>query len=143
MADTVDPRGPLEGAETAHEDGEETGGERVVETHGRFQGAQARYRQVSEDVRRGAERARTEFQRGTERAREGFQRGTERAREHYRDVAESAREGYDRVRRDAGRLTGEVSDFVRENPARAVLIAAGIGFLLGMLVRRRDEDYEE
>jgi ElaB/YqjD/DUF883 family membrane-anchored ribosome-binding protein len=133
----------LEGAETAHEDDNETSGERVVEAHGRFQGAQARYQRVSEDVRRGAERAREEFQRGTERARAEFERGTERAREGYRNVAESAREGYDRVRQDAGRVSGELSVFVRENPARAVLIAAGVGFVLGMLVRRRDYDDEE
>ncbi|HYG63810.1 MAG TPA: hypothetical protein VEL74_14615 [Thermoanaerobaculia bacterium] len=156
MADTVDPRGPLEGAETARTYGNDTAddfgdaaadgdsdGETVVEAQDRFQGSQSRYQRVSEDVRRGAERARAEFQRGSERAREEFQRGSVRAREGYRHVAESARVGYDRVRTDAGRLGGEVSVFVREKPAQAVLIAAGVGFLLGMLMRRRDDDYEE
>lgn len=159
MADTVDPRRPLEGAETARTYGNETAGdfgdagdvgddaggdgETVVEAHDRFPGSHSRYQRVSEDVRRGAERARAEFQRGTERAREELHRGSERAREGYRHVAESARVGYDRVRTDAGRLSGEVSVFVREKPAQAVLIAAGVGFLLGMLMRRRDDDYEE
>jgi ElaB/YqjD/DUF883 family membrane-anchored ribosome-binding protein len=129
MAETIDPMGTMEGAETAHEDGSET----VVSAQGRFQGVQGKYRKVSEDVRRGAERARVEFQRGSERARETYQ-----------SAAESARVGYDRIRSDAGTLTREVSVFVRENPARSVLIAAGIGFLLGVLVRRRgDDDFEE
>jgi ElaB/YqjD/DUF883 family membrane-anchored ribosome-binding protein len=38
-----------------------------------------------------------------------------------------------------------VSLYVRDNPAKAVMIAAGVGFLLGLVVRGRggrDEDEE-
>jgi ElaB/YqjD/DUF883 family membrane-anchored ribosome-binding protein len=31
----------------------------------------------------------------------------------------------------------DLNDFVQEHPARAVLMAAGVGFLLGLLFRRR------
>ena len=94
------------------------------------QDAQGRYRQVSEDVRRGAERASAEIRRGAERAREGYQ-----------EVADNARRSYDRVRADAGNLSREVGFYVRDNPGKALLIAAGIGFLLGLVVRgRRDDD---
>jgi ElaB/YqjD/DUF883 family membrane-anchored ribosome-binding protein len=129
MADTIDPEDGLdEGAETASGEGSES----VVDAQRRFQGVQDRYRKVSDDVRRGAERARAEFQ-----------RGTERAKDTYHNAAESAREGYGRLRDNAGNVTNEVSAFVRDNPARAVLIAAAAGFLLGMLVRRGRDDYDD
>jgi len=45
------------------------------------------------------------------------------------------------VRKDAADLTDDVNSYVRENPGKSILIAAGAGFLLGMLLRgrRRDE----
>ena len=54
----------------------------------------------------------------------------------------SVRAGYQRVRRDAGQVTDNVNEYVRENPGKSILIAAGVGFLIGMLVRggrRRDD----
>lgn len=119
-----DPTGTTGNAETA--DNRDTEG--VVSARDRFQN---RYRQVSEDVRRGAERASAEIR-----------RGTDRAKETYRDVADSAREGYDKVRVDAGNLSREVGFYVRDNPGKALLMAAGIGFLLGLVVRGRG-DYDD
>ena len=129
MAEDV-PTGADGDAETAR--GRGAGG--VASARERFQrlgeDVQGRYRQVSEDVRRGAERASAEIRRGTERAREGYQ-----------EVADNARRGYDRVRADAGNLSREVGFYVRDNPGKALLIAAGIGFLLGLVARgRRDDD---
>lgn len=104
-----------------------TGG--VVTARDRFQRlsqeVQSRYQTVSEDVRRGAERATTEIRRGAEVAREG------------------AREGYDKVRQNAGEWSRDLSFYVRDNPGKAVLLAAGVGFLFGMLVRRSREDDED
>jgi ElaB/YqjD/DUF883 family membrane-anchored ribosome-binding protein len=90
---------------------------------------QDRYKKVSEDVKRGAERASTEIR-----------RGAERARETYGEVAENAERSYKRVRSEAGNLSREVSLYVRDNPGKAVMIAAGVGFLLGLLARRRGGD---
>lgn len=140
MAKTIDPENGLdEGAETASDES----GESVVDAQGRFQGVQDRYRKVSEDVRRGAERARAEFARGTERAKDTYRNAAESAREGYDQLRDNAREGYGRLRDSAGNVTGEISAFVRDNPARAVLIAAAAGFLLGMLVRRGRNDYDD
>ncbi|HWN44919.1 MAG TPA: DUF883 C-terminal domain-containing protein [Thermoanaerobaculia bacterium] len=109
------------------------GAESVAAARERFQrmgdDMQGRYRQVSEDVRRGAERASAEIRRGAERARES-----------YADVADEARRGYDKVRSDAGDLTREVGFYVRDNPGKALLIAAGVGFLLGLVARGRGDD---
>ena len=39
-------------------------------------------------------------------------------------------------------MSREVSLYVRDNPAKAVLIAAGVGFLLGLVVRGSRDDEE-
>ena len=80
---------------------------------------------MSEDVRRGADRATEEIR-----------RGTDRARERYSEVAEEARAGYGKVRERSGELSRDLSFYVRDNPGRSVAIAAGVGFLVGQLVRR-------
>ncbi|HKH48216.1 MAG TPA: hypothetical protein VKM72_26455 [Thermoanaerobaculia bacterium] len=128
MADTIEQE-PQEGAETARTDSES-----VVSARDRFQrltsDVQNRYERVSEDVRRGAERASQEIR-----------RGTEKARERYGEVAESARERYTQAREKSGELTRDLAYYVRDNPGRSVAIAAGVGFLVGLLVRRgRSED---
>ena len=129
MADTVDPGAPGNAELTDEEDG-------VASARQRFQRlgdeVQDRYRKVSDDVRRGAERASQEVR-----------RGAERARETYGEVSETAQRSYERVRSEAGNLSREVSLFVRDNPGKALLAAAGVGFLLGLLTRRGSGDDDE
>lgn len=143
MPEDLNPNVP-EGAETARETGTGThngsdptdptapyaAADTVVPAQDRF--AQSRYQRIGDDVRRGAERAKSELRRGAERARETYQ-----------GAAENARLSYERVRAEAGPVTQDVSAWVRDNPARSVLIAAGVGFLFGMLVRRNDDDYDD
>ena len=91
---------------------------------------QKSYGRVSSDVRKGAERASAELKRSAEAARERAQ-----------ETAETVRAGYAKVRSQAGDLSEQVSGYVRENPGKSVLMAAGIGFLLGLLFRgNRDDD---
>ncbi len=128
MADNINPVNP----ENAERESVDTG---VVSARQKFQKLgdelQDRYKRVSDDVRRGAERASTEIRRGAERARES-----------YGEVAENAERSFRRVRSEAGNLSREVSLFVRDNPGKSVLIAAGVGFLLGLVARRRGDDDE-
>ncbi len=122
MADKVNPEAS-EGAEMA-------------DARQRFQRlgeeVQSKAKKVSEDVRRGAERASHEIR-----------RGAERARETYEEVAENAERTYQRVRSEAGNVSREVSLYVRDNPGKALLIAAGVGFLLGLLARGRSRSDED
>lgn len=87
-------------------------------------GVDARVHRVAGDVRQRAERA------------------SEVAREKYRVAADAAREGYVKVKTDIKRVSNDVNDYVRENPGKSLLMAAGAGFLIGLLVRRgsRDDD---
>lgn len=116
MAERTDPVNP-ESAEMTRE------------TDSGVASARQRFQKISEDVRRGAERASSEIR-----------RGAERARETYGEVAQNAERSYQRVRSEAGNLSREVSLFVRDNPGKSVLIAAGVGFLLGLIARRRGDD---
>ena len=53
--------------------------------------------------------------------------------ERYEHAVEGLRGGYDRVRGDVGRVAHDVNDYVQDNPAKALLIAAGVGFVLGLI----------
>jgi ElaB/YqjD/DUF883 family membrane-anchored ribosome-binding protein len=132
--------GSTPNAETARErDASDTEG--IASARDRFQrlsqDMRGRYADVSQDVRQGAERASAEIRRGAERASSELRRGTERARETYQEVADNARRQYHQVRSEAGDLTREVGFYVRDNPGKAMLMAAGVGFLLGLIVRGR------
>ena len=54
---------------------------------------------------------------------------------------------YNRVRErvddiDFGEITDQVRGYVRSNPGKALLISIGAGFLIGLLLRRSDEEEE-
>jgi len=89
---------------------------------------QGRLRDVSGDVRKGAERASAEIKRGYERA-------SHAAREGYEETAKNLRHGYTKVRKDFDGLSRDVNEYVRDNPGKSVLMAAGVGFLIGLLFR--------
>jgi len=75
---------------------------------------QQRYKQVSKDVRRGAERATKEIR-----------KSAEAARDTYRDTANKVQKSYKRTRSEVNRMSRDVGEYVRENPGKAVLMAAG------------------
>ncbi|HYC92613.1 MAG TPA: DUF883 C-terminal domain-containing protein [Thermoanaerobaculia bacterium] len=72
-----------------------------------------------------------------------------RARQYVNDTYENAsgkvRDGYNTVREkvedvDFGAITDQVRTYVRSNPGKALLISVGVGFLIGLLLRRDDEE---
>ena len=138
MAERTNPGDP-ENAELARDT---DGG--VVSARQRFQklgdDLQDRYKKVSEDVQDRYKKVSEDVKRGAERASSEIRRGAERAKETYGEVAENAERSYRRVRSEAGNLSREVSLYVRDNPGKSVLIAAGVGFLLGLIARRRGDD---
>lgn len=72
-----------------------------------------------------------------------------RARQYVSDTYETAsgkvRDGYNAMREraedvDMGAITDQVRTYVRSNPGKALLISVGVGFLIGLLLRRDDEE---
>lgn len=74
-----------------------------------------------------------------------FGRARDYAGEKYRAASGAVRDGYNSVRErvddvDVGAVTDQVRAYVRSNPGKALLISVGVGFLVGLLLRREDED---
>lgn len=69
--------------------------------------------------------------------RDTSERISENAREQLDDVRSFARKRYRHARKKVSRLSGDAWDYVSDNPSWSLLIAAGIGFLAGLVVRRR------
>lgn len=61
----------------------------------------------------------------------------DQARYGLRAVQERGTEGLTQASYFAGRKYAETEDYVRANPATSVGIAAGLGFLVGLLTARR------
>ncbi len=90
-----------------------------------------------------AEEVGQRYGRVADEVRQRAGRAGESARRGYESTAETVRRGYYRARDDMGGALSDLSDFVRENPARAVGIAAGIGFALGLILRSRGVDDDD
>ena len=74
-----------------------------------------------------------------------FGRAKEYAGEKYRAASGAVRDGYNQAREhidevDFGAITEQVRTYVRSNPGKALLISVGVGFLVGLLLRRDDEE---
>jgi ElaB/YqjD/DUF883 family membrane-anchored ribosome-binding protein len=104
--------------------------------------ARERFQRLSEDVTDRARKVTDDARRGVDRAAHEIRRGAERAREAYDEVSHRARQTYRKVRSQARDATYEVNRFVKDNPGKSILIAAGVGFLIGLLVGRRRRDDE-
>lgn len=120
MADKVMP---LERAKDAVADGVERAREVVVD----------QLDAAREAVGDAARKASKEVKR--EAAKAGRQ-----VRETYDTAVDGLRTGYVKVRKDVAELSEDVGEYVRDNPGKAILMAAGVGFLLGLLLRPRDDD---
>ena len=84
------------------------------------------------------------FGRAREAMGEGYERAREAAGEGYEKASRKVREGYDAARErvsevDFGGMSDQVRTYVRSNPAKALLISVGIGFLIGLVLRRDDD----
>jgi ElaB/YqjD/DUF883 family membrane-anchored ribosome-binding protein len=74
-----------------------------------------------------------------------FGRARQFVNEKYENASGAVRDGYNAVREkvedvDFGAITDQVRTYVRSNPGKALLISVGVGFLIGLLLRRDDEE---
>ena len=81
--------------------------------------------------------ARQRGQEYTETMRERGHEYGERARDEARRIYREGKRGAGEVAAHAEEYYDEVSGMVRRNPAQALGIAAGVGFLLGLIIARR------
>ena len=74
-----------------------------------------------------------------------FGRAKEFVEEKYAAASDAVKNQYNRVREkvedtDFGEITDQVRGYVRSNPGKALLISIGVGFVIGLLLRRSDSD---
>ena len=74
-----------------------------------------------------------------------FGRAKEFVNQKYEAASGAARNAYSSARErvedvDIGAITDQVRTYVRSNPGKALLISVGVGFLIGLLLRRDDDD---
>jgi ElaB/YqjD/DUF883 family membrane-anchored ribosome-binding protein len=87
------------------------------------------------------------FNRAKEAVGEKYAQASQVVGEKYTQASQAVRNKYTAVREkvddiDFAGATDKVRAYVRENPGKALLISVGIGFAIGMLLRRsrRDDD---
>ena len=78
---------------------------------------------------------------GTDDSR--FGKAKEFVSDKYEAASDAMKNQYNRVREkvedvDFGAITDQVRSYVRSNPGKALLISVGVGFLVGLLLRRDD-----
>jgi ElaB/YqjD/DUF883 family membrane-anchored ribosome-binding protein len=91
--------------------------------------AEERARQLKEAASKKAQQFR-------EYAGEKAEHAKETAGDKVGQIRHAAGEQWEDTRIRARELHGQIEDYVRQNPTRAVLAAGGIGVLIGLLVRR-------
>lgn len=82
---------------------------------------------------------------GADESDSRFGRARQFVNEKYENASGAVRDGYNTVRErvedvDFGAITDQVRTYVRSNPGKALLISVGVGFLIGLLLRRDDEE---
>ncbi|HUJ15591.1 MAG TPA: hypothetical protein VL284_17525 [Thermoanaerobaculia bacterium] len=76
-----------------------------------------------------------------------FARAKDFAGEKYAEASDAMKNQYNRMREqvediDFGEIADQVRGYVRSNPGKALLISIGAGFLIGLLLRRSDDNQE-
>lgn len=99
----------------------------------RLEHAKDRLEDVGDDLGRKARRVSEEVRREAEK-------GTRQARQAYDQAVDGLKRGYTKVRKDLGGLSEDVTTYVKDNPGKSILIAAGVGFVVGLLLRTGDRD---
>lgn len=82
---------------------------------------------------------------GTGEGSNRFAKAREYMGQKYETASGAMRDKYNTVREkvedvDFGAVADQVRNYVRSNPGKALLISVGVGFLIGLLLRRDDED---
>ena len=82
---------------------------------------------------------------GTDSEANRFNRAKDYVNDKYSTASDAVKNQYNRAREkfddvDFGAITDQVRSYVRSNPGKALLISVGVGFVIGLLLRRDDNE---
>lgn len=83
-----------------------------------------------------ADQLKEKAQQATEQVRQSAQQLRDSAQEQYDHLRQQAQEYYETGRQRAMEWESGVEDYVRQQPVKSLLIAAGVGVILGALWKR-------
>jgi ElaB/YqjD/DUF883 family membrane-anchored ribosome-binding protein len=95
------------------------------------------------DARAALESAREKMGQLYGRSREVVEEAYEKAKVQFDKLYAEVKKGYAKVKEkvqevDVKEVRDDVVDYIRRNPGKSILIAIGVGFAVGYLVRRRE-----
>ena len=102
--------------------------------------AREKFTEVAGEVEKKAKAIGGSAGKATQQVKESAEKATVVAKEQYEVAREKVKVGYGKARKDFDTLVEDVNEYTLDNPGKAVLIAAGVGFVLGMLIRPRRHD---
>jgi ElaB/YqjD/DUF883 family membrane-anchored ribosome-binding protein len=102
-----------------------------------LEAARERLTHVAEEAKDRYEKATADVQKKAHEASEELRRGAEVARKRYEEAEGQLRETYGRAQERARDWNRDLHEYVQEKPGQAVLIAAAVGFVIGLVLRRR------
>lgn len=82
---------------------------------------------------------------GSDEASARFGKAKEFVNDKYSAASDAMKNQYSRMRErvddaDFGAMTDQMRSYVRSNPGKALLISVGVGFVVGLLLRRSDDE---
>lgn len=102
--------------------------------------AREKFTEVAGEVEKKAKAIGGSAGKASQQVKESAEKASAVAKEKYGVAREKVIVGYDKARKDMDTLVEDVNEYTRDNPGKAVLFAAGIGFVLGILIRPRPRD---
>lgn len=125
------------GKETPADDTIEVSKSKVAEQLGK---ARDKFGHVADELEKQAKALGEGTSKVSHQVKESAGKASEVTKEKYGVAKEKVKYGYGKARKDLDTLTEDVNEYTRDNPGKAVLMAAGIGFVLGLLLRPRRHD---
>lgn len=98
-----------------------------------FAAAKASAMKAAEELRTAAAAKAQEFRQAAEQRAQQFKHTAEEAGDHFREYADKA---WTETRAATKDFTAEAEKFAREKPLQALLAAFGVGFLVGVILKR-------
>ena len=130
-------------AEGSMEKAKEVLGEGYGKVKARSSEAYGKARAYLTEARAALESSREKMGQLYGRSREVAEEGYEKAKVQFDKLSAEVKKGYAKVKAkvqeiDVKEVRDDVVDYVRRNPGKSILIALGVGFAVGYLVRRRE-----
>jgi ElaB/YqjD/DUF883 family membrane-anchored ribosome-binding protein len=130
-------------AESAMRKAKEVLGEGVGKLKARSAEAYAKAKAYLVDARAALETARERTGELYGRSREAAEEAYAKAKVHFDKLSAEVKKGYAKVKAkvqevDVIEVRDDVVDYIRRNPGKSVLIALGVGFAVGYMMRRRE-----